>query len=398
MNRTIDFSVYYYEGRAFLEHNRPLYGPASGMGFPQHFRYPPLSLFAFLPFALLPLKTATAVWTAIKCVVLFFLVRALARRTEYPREKLWWLLPVMMSGAFLVQEFRWGNAQFLIFALVAATLLIIRQHPRLAAGCLALAISLKVWPLFFVPYLAARRQIRVAASALALAAALTLLPAAYFGWKGNASLLHQWARQEWGGATLAVPMWFPSQSLGGTLQRYLTAMDYSKWSDGNYLDVHFVALDPRIVQGLWIVLDAAAYSSLLLLARRRPESDGLIEDALAFCGLALLQPYSHRIELVVLLWPAIVAGAIIAHRSAPAGWRRSVLYAAIAIPALEGLIPGGRSQRVLQVFGVDFFATCLLATGLVATWRNEPVWTGKAAREESVGSLPASLPSLEGMS
>ncbi len=274
---SVDFLVYYHAARVLVDGHGALYGPQSGIGWPQIFRYPPLFLLAFLPFALLPLKTALVLWVALKCAALFFAVKALAVQTEFPRTGWWWLIPVCVCGGFIVQEFRFGNAQFLIFVLVAAALWSLRQRPVLSAFLLAFAVSLKVWPLFFLPYVAARRHMRVALLTVSFAIGLTLLPAVHFGWRGNIALLRQWTAQEWGTGSLGQQAWFPSQSLGGVLQRYLTAMDYSNWPDPNYPHVNFVAMDPRIVRSLWMVLTVIGYGSLLLLARRGARSSRLAD-------------------------------------------------------------------------------------------------------------------------
>jgi hypothetical protein len=235
---------------------------------------------------------------------------------------------------------------------------------------------LKVWPLFFVPYVAARCRLRVAALTLAMVAGLTLLPAVFLGWQRHADLLGQWATQEWKTGSLEAEVWYPSQSLGGVMQRYLTAVDYSQWPDQNYRDVHFLTLDSRVVRGIWAVLAASGYLGLLLLARATASSTGWLEHALAFCALPLLQPFAHRIIFVVLLWPALVAGVLLMRHRALSVWSRAMLCAAVVVLALQPLVPGSQAQRLFQVIGVDFWATCLLAIALLSVWvRRKPLET-----------------------
>jgi hypothetical protein len=214
---------------------------------------------------------------------------------------------------------------------------------------------------------------RTAMLTLALAAGFTLLPAAYFGWSGNISLLREWISQEWGPGSLAVGMWFPSQSLSGVLQRYLTLVDYSTWPDSNYVQLHLLRVDPRLVRWLSVGLAGLGYLGLLWIARKASESvekgpPTVLTDALALCALPLLQPFSHRIEFVVLLWPAMVAGALVAQRGFPSAWSKALIYTAVAMEAIEPLISGAKMQRLFQVLGVDFWATCLLTAGLLAAW------------------------------
>ena len=366
---SIDFLVYYHGARVLVDGHGELYGLHSGIGWPQIFRYPPLFLVLFLPFALLPVKVAVILWTGLKCAALFFVLRKLATRTDFPRTGWWWLIPLFICGGFLVQEFRFGNAQFLIFALVAAALWNVRPRPFFSAFLLALAVSLKVWPLFFLPYVAVRRHLRIAALSMAFVIGLILLPSLYFGWQGNLALLRQWTTQEWGPGSLGKQVWFPSQSLGGVLQRYLTATDFSKWPDPNYPHANFLALDPTIIRGAWIALAAFGYAALLLLTRAiHGPLDSPTADAVCFCVLPLLQPFTYRPEMVVLLCPAMVAGALLARGEGLTVWQRRFLWMAVVVDGVEPLIPGAQAQRWFQAVGVDCWATCLLTAGLLSVW------------------------------
>jgi hypothetical protein len=76
----------------------------------------------------------------------------------------------------------------------------------------------------------------------------------------------------------------------------------------------------------------------------------------------LLQPFSQKYSLVVLLWPAMVAGRVVVGSRA-----RGLLYAAIALTLAQPLISGSAAQRLMQVIGFDFLATALLAAFLVAS-------------------------------
>lgn len=366
-----DFVVYHHTGRALLEAGGPLYGPNSGLGWPQYFRYPPLFILLFLPLAILPLPIAAGLWAALKFVVLYFLVRSLARRLKFPISGYWSLIPLLACAPFLIQEFRNGNVQFLVFALVASALLALPGRPRLAAVTLGLAIILKVWPLFFVPYLAARRQFRVAAMTLGVLVLLALLPGVYFGWSGNLNLLHQWAEQEWGTGSLSNAIWYPSQSLGGILNTYLNKTDRSKWPDPNYPDLQLFSVDPTVLRILWMTLVGIGYSGLLWVARRRSDSSSWLTDALAFAALPLLQPFAHRIVFVVLLWPLMFVAAMLSSDNFTAR-SKYLLYIAVTIFATESFLPGSKLHRLLEVGGLDFLATSLLVAGLLVASLNAP--------------------------
>lgn len=212
----MDFRVYYYGIQGVFDGTRPVYGPLSGIGWPMHYRYPPLFLLLAAPLTALPLAWATAMWTVLKCAALLILVRALWKRLgpANANRSLAWLIPLLLAGPYIVEDLRYGNAQSLVFALTGAALLLLPTLPLVAAGALALAISIKVWPLFFVPYLAARRQWKVVACTVAITAVLALVPALYFGFEGNLNLLGQWTRQEFSTQTGESEIWFPASRCG----------------------------------------------------------------------------------------------------------------------------------------------------------------------------------------
>jgi hypothetical protein len=365
--RSVDFPVYHYGARKMLSGMGPIYGPESGIGWPQIYRYPPLFLVLFIPFALLPLRFAAIVWAALKFGALGFLARALFSRlrTHGPILQLLSILPAL---PYLALEFHYGNVQFFIFALVAAALLCLDERPVLAAFALALAISVKVWPLFFVPYLMLRRRLAVASLALAFSTGLTLLPASYFGWHTNATLLHQWANQEFGIATTAgepVVTGFPSQSLHSVLMRFLVSLNYAALMDSNYPKLNLATFDPRVVEVLWLILAAAGYMGLLLMARRKSKCEDLTTHSIAFCALLLLQPFTQKGDLVILLWPIAAAVAALYDDADLPAWVRAALYGALSLMVLKSLVPTREMQRFLQVAGVDFAALFLLAAGMV---------------------------------
>lgn len=381
--RTVDFRVYHIGAGDFFRGIRPVYGALSGIGWPMHYRYPPLFLFLFLPLAMLPLRIAAGVWVAAKFVVLALLVRSILQRLALERRYAW--IPVLLAGPFVIQEFQYGNVQFFIFALVAAALLSSRTRPLVAGAALALGTAIKIWPLFFFPYFAVRRDWKTVGSAVVLTIALTLLPALYFGFGGTIDLLGQWARQEFRTQAGETQFWYPSQSLRGVLMRYLTVIDYTRVPDSeyprylesigytyvpdaNYALVHVAELDPSLVRQVWMVIAALAYAGLLLLAHVRRNADGWAVAGAAWCGLALLQPFTQKYALAVLLWPAVVAGVVVGGRVATPAWVRIAVYASTVLVAIQPFFSGSAAQRDLQVVGLDFFATCLLAAVMA--------WTG----------------------
>jgi hypothetical protein len=222
-----------------------------------------------------------------------------------------------------------------------------------------------VWPVFFIPYLAVRREWKTVAQTLAFAIFLSLLPSLYFGLSGNFDLLKQWYAQESQTQLGKSEIWFPNQSLRGVLMRYLTIIDYSQVPDSNYAAVNIAAMDPARVRLLWMIAAGAIYAGFLLLAYKRRKSNGWLDHGLAFCLLALLEPFTQKYALVILLWPAIVIAGSMNNRAV-----RMLMYCATVLVLIQPLVPGASAQRLLHVLGLDFGAALLLTIALAAASLN----------------------------
>ena len=213
----MDFRVYHYGARGVFDGTRPVYGTTSGLGWPMHYRYPPLFLLLFTPFAMLPLGFSAGIWVIAKIALLIWSVHALtARAAKFPTGYSI-LVPSLFMAFYLIEELRYGNAQFFVLALTIAGLLCVSERPVLAGASLALAISIKVWPLFFLPYLAVRREFKPVVFAFGFVFVLALLPSFYFGLSENFNLLGQWFAQETQTQLSQSEIWFPSQSIRGVL-------------------------------------------------------------------------------------------------------------------------------------------------------------------------------------
>jgi hypothetical protein len=351
----MDFRVYHYGARGVFDGTRPVYGPASGLGWPMHYRYPPLFLLLFAPFAMLPLSWGAALWVVAKIAILVVLVqRGLKPATTS-------VVAILFIAPYLIEDFRYGNAQFFIFALAATALLLERRQPALAAASLALGISIKVWPLFFLPYFAVRRNWKLVGYTLAFVAILAMLPAFYFGFERNVSLLKEWYSQESQTQLGESEIWFPNQSLRGVMMRYFTFIDYSKVPDSNYAQVNIATIDPAIVRFVWATIAGAIYVAFLWVANRRREIDSWLDHGLAFCLIAILEPFTQKYALSILLWPALAAGTLVSKR----GYQLP-LYIATILVLIQPLTPGASAQRFLQVVGLDFAAAALLTAALAA--------------------------------
>jgi hypothetical protein len=81
--------------------------------------------------------------------------------------------------------------------------------------------------------------------------------------------------------------------------------------------------------------------------------------------IAILEPFTQKYALAILLWPAIVAGAIASNQRL-----RICLHVATILVLIQPLTPGASAQRFLQVLGLDFAAAALLTAVLAAACLN----------------------------
>jgi len=136
-------------------------------------------------------------------------------------------------------------------------------------------------------------------------------------------------------------------------------VDYSLVPDSNYPQVHIAALDPGLVRWIWLIVAAAAYAAFLVASGRRRNTNGWFDHGLAFCLLPLLEPFTQKYALAVLLWPALIAGFLIAKPGL-----RILIYLSIVLALVQPLAPGSATQRLLQVLGLDFAVTLFLTAAI----------------------------------
>ena len=92
---------------------------------------------------------------------------------------------------------------------------------------------------------------------------------------------------------------------------------------------------------------------------RRRVDNRFLDIGLAFCLVALLEPFTQKYALALLLWPALAAVGLMARRRT-----RILIYSATTLALIQPLAPGASTQRLLQVLGLDFAVAGLLAVAI----------------------------------
>ena len=359
--RNTDFGAYWYGVRNFMNGTKPLYGPLSGMEYPQEFRYPPVTVLFFLPLTWLPLRVASiswilAAWTV--CSVSTYLaIRAWKLTFNFSGA----LLGLIFLAPYVVLAVKFGNVQPYLIALVLLALLFAETHPGWSGLALAVAICFKVWPLFFVPWLLLRRRRSALYYAGGASAILWTAPVLFFGWSRYLVLLQDFFTHVVALASGPEAVWYSSQSLRGVLLRLLTHSVHPR--DG-YPDVSFAGLPPALMAGCYVVLSVLIYGYSVLAMWRSNESERWIWDAQAFVLFSFLQPFCMNSSLISLL-PAILAGAYIYSTPAgqyPAASKRAFLLACgLVVLSCSPYLP---LQREVLMFGIDFWIMLALTVTL----------------------------------
>ncbi len=186
-----DFGVCYRAGERLLA-GETLYRETDGH---LQFKYAPASALIFAPLSLLPLEAAKAVWFVVMAACLAGILRIVSRWAagsgEASRWAAVWTLAVMAKS--LGREFQLGQVNLLILLLMV---LMVREGAagRPFASGLGGGASLLVKPYaaVFLPDLILKRKwMTLAGGAAALGIGL-IVPAAVYGFAGNAVVLGEW--------------------------------------------------------------------------------------------------------------------------------------------------------------------------------------------------------------
>src|SRR5215813_11088765 len=102
----MDFRVYHYGARGVFDGTRPVYGPTSGLGWPMHYRYPPLFVLLFAPLAFLPIGLAAAIWVLAKTGLLIWLIAAFRKHVPTCPKLGWqtYAISVLLIAPYIIEE------------------------------------------------------------------------------------------------------------------------------------------------------------------------------------------------------------------------------------------------------------------------------------------------------
>ena len=333
----VDFRVPRLAAERFLAHE-PLYVPEDG-----HYQYKYFPAFALVmvPFTWLPKPTAEIIWFTLTVAMAWSLLRlsvvALPDRRRGATALMW--LGLLVTAKFLVKELGFGNFNLPLALLIIGAVIAAQQKWLLTAGALvAAAVFVKPYALVLVPWIAWRLGWRaLLVFGLVLVAGL-VMPAAFYGWQGNVTLLQSWyavvtattAPNLMGGENLSfASMWAkwiqPGPAAAAlALASAIVAVAAGlvlMWRSRNvrepyYLEVgYFMVLVPLISpQGWDYVLLIATPAYVLLLDRWRDLSPAWRVVALVgviLTSFTIFDIFRRTLYVFLVQWAAPTVGAIL---------------------------------------------------------------------------------------
>jgi Glycosyltransferase family 87 len=297
----LDFGSYYRAANAVAQGKSPYFVDDHGpLG---TYPYAPVFPFLLIPLGQLDYLWACRVWLMVNWLTLgacCMLVLRLVADTAALRAARWRILGLALipMAAYMWYTLRVGQVSLLMLLCCLAWAVFRRSGWRFVGGVsLAVACALKLAPGVFLLYLLMRRDGRGLAGVVAGTVALFVSPALWVGFHGTVDLHQEWIHHT---ASTQIPeqTFRPgNQSLLGQLARLPPISNGHQCFSEDNLN-RLCTLYPALI------LAAAAVSfGVMRIADGRRE---IIELALLFTFLTLMQPRGWRCNFVAMLLPCLL--------------------------------------------------------------------------------------------
>jgi alpha-1,2-mannosyltransferase len=310
---------------AFVRWQSQVLAMDEGADIAKQFNYPnpPVMAVLLLPFASLPPLAGALTWFYLKVGMTLFSIHWVFRLVEEPDRPFpagARALAVVLSLMPILGDLQHGNVNLFILFLIVAALTAFRVRRDLLGGVLlGLAMSCKVTPALFIPYLAWKRAWRSLAGVL-IGLGLFLwpgvVPAARLGFVENQRQLVSWYWEMVRPFLVEgkVTSEHENQSLPGLIYRLTTASpSFSTYVDNVYTPTgydNFLGLEPG--QARWLVKGSMAVFALFVVLTCRTSDQTrqgwrrAAEYAIVVLGMLLFSERTWKHHCVTLLLPFAV--------------------------------------------------------------------------------------------
>jgi len=357
---------------------------------PRAFTYPPFFAFLMIPFTWFEIHIARLIWYALS--VMFFILSLRAAGTIAAPEldpltarpgirlssRTVSVLAVLFTLRFVLSAIdnQQSDLMLLAFSLMGLAALVERKQ-FLCGVFLAAAVSIKLTPLLFVPYLLFRRAYASMFYFLICSVVFWAIPELLFPADSGVPLVSSWYDlvitkvSPWEGGTPWTDgggIWTAAsvlnQSLPATIYRYL--VDTVIQIHGGRIQVNIFDMDPRTVKTvcytLMIVL--LAVSGSVMWKSRNDRRGPAFDSGIVFCLMLLLSPQSSKPHFSALFLPHLLLFAVLAKQKL-AKRTNFTLIVALCVSffldtlSAEGFV-GRRFSDVLEAHGVITVGTLLI--------------------------------------
>jgi hypothetical protein len=390
---SVHYSVKAIQHRsAFVRWQNQVLAMDEGADITKQFNYPnpPIMAVLLLPLAWLPPLAGALLWFYLKVGMTLLAIHWVIRLVEEPGRPfpaVAQALTVLLSLRPILGDLEHGNVNLFILFLVVAALTAFRSRRDLTGGVLlGLAISCKVTPALFIPYLAWKRAWRSLAG-IAVGLALFLwpgvVPSLRLGFAENQRQLVSWYKEMVRPFVVEgkVTSDHPNQSLPGLLYRLTTASpSFSTYVDNVYTPTeydNFLSLDPA--QARWLVKGCMALFALAVVCTCRTPTETrqgwrlAAEYSLIVVGMLLFSERTWKHHCVTLLLPfAVLCYYLTAcePKKTLARWLVAVLVATAVLMGSTSTVLDKDFAKQAQVYGAYTMAHLLMAgTLILLLWR-----------------------------
>ena len=385
-----DLRVYWYAMREFYSGIRPAYGPMSGVGYPMNYRYPPVTYLMLYPLRFASLRLDGVVWTLGAWLVSILTIRLAMRRHLLQLNRTAAILCCASLLSYVVLAIRYANVQPFVICALFAGLILAEARPVWSGLLLALAITFKIWPILFLPWLFPKGRRRAATYTVVWLAALWTAPVFVFGVQGYWAMLGQWRdAMSQIAATYSETYYVLGQSLFEVALRY--------YSFAANLPGGGPSISPQIA-ALAAETAAAIIYCLVAVRMLRSQHDQLWAwDGVAFVLYSLIEPHAVKSGLISLAPAVLTAGYLYTRgRRELCGGppkpeeRRSASIAgglflgACLLFFLGTVIQYRPWQRFLLAAGLDCWAEMLLLAALMIWITRTPIAHDAGGRSRAV--------------
>jgi len=365
-------------------------GAAIYLNEPRAFTYPPFYAFTMIPFTWLEIHTAKIVWYVLSILFVILSLRAAGEiaapepGSRFNRSgaglptRAVLALAVLLTLRFILSTVDNQQSDLMVLAFSLIGLAVLTERKQFLCGVfLAAAVSLKLTPLLFIPYLLFRRAWL---SCLCLAACLVVfwgIPELLFPANSGTPLISSWYEivitkvSPWEGGTPWTDgggIWTATsilnQSLPATIYRYLAAAPIQ--IHGGQIQVNILDLDPQAVKTVSYILCFAllTISGFVMWKFRKNGKNIAVDLGIVFCLMLLISPQSSKPHFSALLLPHLCLLAVLAKQKNRTLLGLLVCSVILNTVSAEGFI-GRHFSDVLEAHGAITGGTLLVWSSLL---------------------------------